>query len=203
MHYRFLLSYHQLQFFNLERIKFNLTIALFMAIFACREEAETRITNTTSNKIFTDVLYAALDSLADKHKLQGVTILHQEVYPDQLKISTLDNTLRELEEEEHSLKITLVRDLREVIDDIIFLDLPENKKYKVISNQQEVLSLSKKNQEAYIMNLSDIAFDKDKKAGCFYFAIHCGSDCSSGYLIFIKKRENKWVIAGIIPRWHD
>lgn len=203
MHYRFLLSYHQLQFFNLERIKFNLTIALFMALFACREEAGTRVTITTSNKIFSDVLYAALDSLADKHKLQGVAILHQEVYPDQLKIFTLNSTLRELEEEEHSLKIALIRNLREVINDTIFLDLPENKKYKVISNQQEVLSLSKKNQEAYIMNLSDIAFDKDKKAGCFYFAIHCGSDCSSGYLIFIKKRENKWVIAGIIPRWHD
>ena len=187
---------------TLESIKIGLTVALFTTLFACRETPETGVSNDTSTMIFSDVLYAALDSLAEKHRLKGATILHKEVYPDQLKISTLENTLIELEKEEPTLKITLVRHLRKIVADTILLDIPKSNEYKVILDQQEALRVGGKNQDTYIMNLSKIATDKEKKAGCFYFAIHCGTDCSSGYLIFIKKRVNSWIIAGIIPRWH-
>lgn len=48
---------------------------------------------------------------------------------------------------------------------------------------------------------STIVFDKSKTKGVMNGWISCGKGCSSGFLAFVKKENNKWLIDRIEPTW--
>ena len=48
---------------------------------------------------------------------------------------------------------------------------------------------------------STIVFDKSKTKGVLNGAISCGEGCSSGFLAFVKKENDKWLIERIKPTW--
>jgi hypothetical protein len=52
-----------------------------------------------------------------------------------------------------------------------------------------------------ILILSRIQFDDDKKYGVLSAGIECGAMCGYGYLIYIKKVDDKWVIDKIEDGW--
>ena len=52
-----------------------------------------------------------------------------------------------------------------------------------------------------IIILSRIQFDDEKKYGVLTAGIECGGMCGYGYLIYIKKVNNKWVVDKIEDGW--
>lgn len=52
-----------------------------------------------------------------------------------------------------------------------------------------------------ILVLSRIQFDSEKKYGVLTAGINCGDMCGYGYLIYIKKVKNKWVVDKIEDSW--
>lgn len=186
----------------MERTKFRLIIFVVSFFICCQEKKEYKERDQKIDKVFNDVLYSAIDSLMDKHSLQNKTIIHSEIYPDALKISTIENTILELEGDS-TTKTNLIRDLRNIVEDSIIVNIEEKERdYELIFSQSKVEE-SQQKEAPFIINLSKISYNDSMDTGCFYFAIHCGKKCSAGYLIYIKKQEEGWQIAGIIPRWHS
>lgn len=52
-----------------------------------------------------------------------------------------------------------------------------------------------------IISFSRIHFDKRKDYGILSASYLCGDLCGQGFMVYLKKNNNKWVIQKIIPTW--
>lgn len=54
---------------------------------------------------------------------------------------------------------------------------------------------------AGVMDFSNIKFDVSKTNGTLKVGYYCGTRCGLGYVVTIKKINNKWVISKVYNRW--
>ena len=54
---------------------------------------------------------------------------------------------------------------------------------------------------AGVLVFSDIKFDVSKKNGTLEVGYHCGGNCGLGYIVTIKKVDDKWLISKVENTW--
>lgn len=52
-----------------------------------------------------------------------------------------------------------------------------------------------------VLDLTPYYYNQSKNLGAYYFAIFCGDNCSSGYILFFKIKDNEFVVEQIIRTW--
>jgi hypothetical protein len=52
-----------------------------------------------------------------------------------------------------------------------------------------------------VVNFTRIEFDKDKKFGILDGSFNCGAKCGKGFRIYIKMKNNKWIVDKVDPTW--
>jgi predicted transport protein len=86
--------------------------------------------------------------------------------------------------------------------------LKHNKPEKIISIKElpkiDVSDIFLKNKSLKltgIYSFSRIIFDKNYNYGVLEAGYYCGGKCGQGFLIYIKKVENKWIVFKVEPTW--
>ncbi len=52
-----------------------------------------------------------------------------------------------------------------------------------------------------VVNFKKIQFDKDKRFGILDVGFSCDKKCGQGFRIYIKKKNNKWIVDKVEPTW--
>jgi len=54
---------------------------------------------------------------------------------------------------------------------------------------------------AGLISISKIHFDSKKQKGLFSVSYMCGGKCGRGYLVYIEKDNEKWVVKNVEDTW--
>lgn len=86
--------------------------------------------------------------------------------------------------------------------------LKHNKSERVISTSElpevhidDIFQKNKSLKLTGIYSFSRIVFDKTYNYGVLEAGYYCGGKCGQGFLVYIKKVENKWTVFNIEPTW--
>ncbi|MCZ8089926.1 hypothetical protein [Flavobacterium sp.] len=86
--------------------------------------------------------------------------------------------------------------------------LNHNKSERIISTSKlpevhidDIFQKNKSLKLTGIYSFSRIVFDKTYNYGVLEAGYYCGGKCGQGFLVYIKKVENKWIVFKIEPTW--
>lgn len=151
----------------------------------------------SDTQIINSVLCDLIDTLSIKYNFNKKYLLYHDIYPDQVKKSSIENFLQNVAGNDE--KINLASNLLLIINDSLIYQ-PVNCSLTKISIDENV-----KDYIEYFgfISLSKISLNNNKDFGCFYFSIQCGSDCGSGFLVFIEKlKKHEWKVNQIMNLWN-
>lgn len=158
--------------------------------------------------ILDSFLYQAVDSLIAKHDINDKIIIYQNSYPDNAKKIMIRRIIEDYHKENgetDSPKISLLKEIDRILDDTVRLEVDEKKfnKYSFYHTEESIKNLVDFNSDQYFgsISLSNVAINDDQNFAGFYIAIQCGNRCSEGYIIFLSKEKNGWVLSDINKVW--
>jgi hypothetical protein len=145
-----------------------------------------------------------------KHKLEEVQIKSDTINS---KIA-IDDVLNPIKERQYINSQKVFKDIIFHITDSIQkikLDLnllKHNKSERIISTSElpevhidDIFQKNKSLKLTGIYSFSRIVFDKTYNYGLLEAAYRCGGKCGQGFLVYIKKIKNKWIVFKIKPTW--
>ena len=173
-----------------------------------------------------DIFYEIFPVLIDTFHFDGRAILY-EVTKDTLILDSLArdtttiviairDTLQYLKKDDYlSLQNYLKDSTKElgslIQDSLRILDIAKLKagdkriKFKPLSSFPSGLAFWKTDYNFYLsarFSFSNILFNKDKSIGLLHLGYVCGPyDCGEGFLVYIKKEKDGWVIDKIEETW--
>ena len=145
-----------------------------------------------------------------KHKLEEEQIKSDTI---NTKIA-VDNLLHPINESKHIKFKEVFKDITLHFSDTIqkvkfdLNLLKHNKSERIISTSElpevhidDIFQKNKSLKLTGIYSFSRIVFDKTYNYGVLEAGYYCGGKCGQGFLVYIKKVENKWIIFKVKPTW--
>ena len=192
--------------------KFKFIFLLFFAlIISCIKKTEIGNSVEFEKKVFDDIFVQTVDStLIDMRTYTGFQYSEKE--RDSIKKDTL-NRIIAFEVENYKVPndfLTQIPKNYKTINDSVWkfqLEKFNNQKYKFknsseLPTENELIEWQKKYPKfSGELGFSKIHFDDSRENGVFEATYYCGSKCGLGFLVYIKKINNKWEIQKVEQSW--
>ena len=168
-----------------------------------------------------DIFYEIFAVLIDTFHFDGRATLY-EVTKDTFRLDSLArdttsiviairDTLQNLKKEDYQSLQNYLKDSKIEADSLRILEIAKLKAsdkrviFKPVSSFPTGLAFWKTDYNFYLsarFSFSNILFNKDKSIGLLHVGYVCGPyDCGEGFLVYIKKQKDIWVIDKIEETW--
>lgn len=174
------------------RILFALVL-LFTLISGCSTEDSERIST-----IHLDILPQLIDSVNAEFQTEMKTFKFDDPYEDAVKVNALTNIYKYYESDKSERLKMLYKLIKDSVSTISIQD-SELKvgSLTIISNRIKIRT----NKIDGLLNLSKVVMSENSELACFYFAIQCGEECGIGYVVYVKRENEKWSLDSLLPVW--
>ena len=207
----FIRPYLKTKILKIERILQIVFLILFMSITSCNEKDPEDKSVDFEQKVFDEIFLAAVDStLIDMRTYIGFQ------YSDQQRDSIRKDTLNRVVAfniVNNKVPIDILTEIPKkyntINDSIWNFNLEKYRSPKYIFKNASELSLDRELiewQKKYIkfsgaLSFSKIYFDKQRENGVFEAGYYCGSKCAVGFVVYLKKIKNNWIVIKIERSW--
>ncbi|HEY3405570.1 MAG TPA: hypothetical protein VGK59_19440 [Ohtaekwangia sp.] len=157
------------------------------------------------NETVGELLVAAIDSLERTYNFKSNQFLiHSELPSDYIRGESVSRLSKDLITDSVSStreKLELLNLLSEVVNDSLKVDFREvQTKYARLLFYETPTLLHDKNFSG-TFEMSKPVFDSLKSRSAFYLAIHCGKECSAGYIFFTVNENGIWRVDDFYRMW--
>ena len=198
------------------RSRLNTLILIIILNFpACKKKLTDK---QFEQKVFDEIFLKLVDSTyKDKRIYASAPDFGKWIFDKNGRVISRDTTGQHLRDLAHAKKVeALERDTFDLVIAVgssrfinkeIDLQKYSNRKFifKDLSELPESADLAnwstKYTKFAGLLLLSSITFDNKRESGTLEISYHCGIRCGLGYLVTIRKIDDKWVVSNVKNTW--
>lgn len=157
----------------------------------------------STDEVIIKTVGAALDS-ATYASLENEILVHIELPNEPLKSMSIENLFRKYEDEFSPQEQNLLKDLYQKSLNGVDFKFPRGFKFR---SNTIVEGSPKKNTPGFgHLSLVDAVINNESNQAAYYFALDCADvdpKCSFGYVAFVKKVGDEWIVYRIRHAWHS